>query len=424
MTTSTGLNTDHYELTMVQAALRSGAAHRRVVFEVFARAMPPGRRYGVVAGTERVLDAIGRFCFGPADLEFLSGVLDHDTIDLLARYSFAGDVDGYQEGDLYFPGSPVLTVEGTFAETVVLETLVLSILNHDSAVASAAARMVVAAADRPLLEMGSRRTHEEAAVAAARAAYIAGFAATSNLAAGKRYGIPTIGTSAHAFTLVHDDESSAFAAQVAALGDATTLLVDTFDVDDGVRRAVAAGGRQLGAVRLDSGDVGAGAVAARRLLDELGATATRIVASGDLDEFSLAALASAPIDSFGVGTSVVTGSGWPTVGFVYKLVEVEGRPVAKTSLGKATVGGRKVMTRQYDAGGHVLAERAVKGGPARSTDHGMQTALVRDGHAQSRPSLEEVRRFHRHARDTLAPAHLDLTDGPPAVVVTYEGAER
>src|SRR5439155_15029670 len=144
----------------------------------------------------------------------------------------------------------VLTVEGTFAETVVLETLVLSILNHDSAVASAAARMAVAAADRPLLEMGSRRTHEEAAVAAARAAYIAGFAGTSNLAAGKSYGIPTVGTSAHAFTLVHHDERRAFAAQVAALGDATTLLVDTFVVDDGVRRAVAAGGRDLGAVRL------------------------------------------------------------------------------------------------------------------------------------------------------------------------------
>src|SRR5579875_2794044 len=184
-TGGTALLTDHYELTMLQASLHSGAAHRRAVFEVFARHLPHGRRYGVVAGTGRLLDAIERFRFGPEELSFLrdSRIVDEATLRYLASYRFDGNIWGYAEGDVYFPGSPILVVEGTFAEAVILETVVRSILNHDCAVASAASRMVTAAGGRPLIEMGSRRTHEEAAVAAARAAYIAGFASTSNLRA-------------------------------------------------------------------------------------------------------------------------------------------------------------------------------------------------------------------------------------------------
>jgi nicotinate phosphoribosyltransferase len=184
--------------------------------------------------------------------------------------------------------------------------------------------MTTAAGDRPCLEMGTRRTHEEAAVAAARAAYVAGFAGTSNLAAGARHGIPTIGTAAHAFTLVHDDERAAFEAQVAALGAGTTLLVDTYDVTQGVRTAVEVAGPGLGAVRLDSGDLLEQAHAVRAQLDALGATGTRIVVTSDLDEYAIAALAAAPVDSYGVGTSLVTGSGAPTAGMVYKLVAREG----------------------------------------------------------------------------------------------------
>ena len=201
---STALYTDHYELTMLASALRDGSADLPCVFEVFARRLPAGRRYGVVAGAARLLDAIEGFRFGPDELDFLArtGVVGAATRDWLAGYRFRGDVDGYAEGELYFPNSPVLTVSGTFAEAVVLETLALSVLNHDCAVASAAARMVVAAGDRPLIEMGSRRTHEEAAVAAARAAYLAGFASSSNLAAGRRYGVPTTGTAAHSITLL------------------------------------------------------------------------------------------------------------------------------------------------------------------------------------------------------------------------------
>src|SRR4051794_16453947 len=244
-----GLRTDHYELTMLESALQSGAAERPCVFEVFTRRLPPGRRFGVVAGTGRLLDALPQFRFDDAAISMLSAhrIVGARTCEWLSTYSFHGDIDGYREGEPYFPGSPVLSVRGTFAEAVLLETLTLSMLNHDSAVAAAAARMVLAADGRPCIEMGSRRTHEEAAVAAARAAYAVGFSSTSNLAARQRYGVPTTGTSAHAFTLVHDDERAAFAAQLAALGADTTVLVDTYDVETAVRRAVEAAGPALGA---------------------------------------------------------------------------------------------------------------------------------------------------------------------------------
>lgn len=340
------LLTDKYELTMLAAALRDGTAHRRATFEVFARRLPDGRRYGITAGTGRFLDALPQFRFNDADLAPLAEFLDAETLTYLAEYRFTGDVDGYPEGELYFPGSPLLSVHGTFAECVLLETLALSILNHDSAIASGAARMVSAANGRPLIEMGSRRTHEQAAVAAARAAYVAGFAGSSNLEAQRRYGVPALGTSAHAFTLLHTtadgpDEPAAFRSQVAALGVDTTLLVDTYDITTGVSNAVAAAGPNLGAVRIDSGDLGVLVHQVRDQLDALGATNTKIVVSSDLDEFAIAALRAEPVDSYGVGTSVVTGSGAPTAGLVYKLVEVDGMPVQKRSSRKESHGGRK-----------------------------------------------------------------------------------
>jgi nicotinate phosphoribosyltransferase len=323
--------TDHYELTMVAAALKDGTAGRRCVFEVFARRLPTGRRYGVVAGTARIVEALASLRFGDAELGFLrdAGVVDDDTAAWLADYRFGGDIDGYAEGELFFPGSPILTISGSFAECVILETFVLSVLNHDCAVAAAAARMVTAARGRSLIEMGSRRTHERSAVAAARAAYLAGFASTSNLEAGREYGVPTTGTAAHAFTLLHDDESAAFTSQISALGKQTTLLVDTYDITQGIRNAVEVAGPGLRAIRLDSGDLSVLTVHARELLDSLGAIDTKIVVSGDLDEFAIAALAAEPVDAYGAGTAVVTGSGAPTAGLIYKLVEVDGRPVVK-----------------------------------------------------------------------------------------------
>ncbi len=383
------LLTDKYELTMLAAALRDGTAYRRTTFEVFARRLPEGRRYGVVAGTGRFVEALAQFSFSPEELTGLSEFLDPATLDYLANYRFSGDVDGYAEGELYFPGSPVLSVHGTFAECVVLETLVLSILNHDTAIASAAARMTSAAQGRPMIEMGSRRTHELAAVAAARAAYLAGFTGSSNLAAQQRYGVPALGTAAHAYTLLHTtesgpDEQAAFRGQVAALGVDTTLLVDTYDITTGVANAIAAAGPQLGAVRIDSGDLGVLARQVRQQLDGLGATGTQIVVSGDLDEFAIAALRAEPVDSYGVGTSVVTGSGAPTAGMVYKLVEVDGIPVAKRSSRKESHGGRKQALRLAKASGTVVEEVVYPHGQAPSEPTGLTARrltvpLVTDG---------------------------------------------
>jgi len=429
----TGLLTDHYELTMLRAALRSGAAHRRAVFEVFARQLPPGRRYAVAAGTGRFLDALRRFTFGDGEIAFLleQGIVDEVTAGYLAGYRFSGNIWGYGEGECFFPGSPVLVVESTFGEAVLLETLALSVLNHDSAIASAASRMVNAAAGRPLIEMGSRRTHEVAAVAAARAAYIAGFASTSNLEAGRRYGIPTAGTSAHAFTLIHDDERQAFTAQIDALGAGTTLLVDTFDVADAVRAGVELAGPGLGAVRIDSGDLLVTAGQVRALLDSLGAAKTRIVITSDLDEYSIASLASAPGDAYGVGTSLVTGSGAATASLVYKLVaRAAGHgpggpwpllPVAKRSVGKPSRGGRKWAARRLDASGTAIAE-VVSGVPVRPgpSERPLLRELVRDGEIVGDEPLAAARERHRAAIAELPAGALRLSHGDPAIPTLFE----
>ncbi|MDO9380748.1 MAG: nicotinate phosphoribosyltransferase [Nocardioidaceae bacterium] len=428
--TSTALLTDQYELTMLQASLADGTAHRRSVFEVFARRLPDGRRYGVVAGLGRVLDAIEAFRFDDEALTFLRdrGIVDEPTLDWLADYRFTGDVWGYAEGEVYFPGSPVLVVEGTFAEAVVLETVVLSIYNHDSAIASAAARMTGAAGTRPCIEMGSRRTHEGAAVAAARAAYVAGFASTSNLAAGAAYGIPTVGTSAHSFTLLHDTERDAFTAQVSSLGSGTTLLVDTYDVAEAVRTGVEVAGTGLGAVRLDSGDLLQMAGTVRRQLDELGATGTRITVTSDLDEHAIAALAAAPVDGYGVGTQLVTGSGHPTCGFVYKLVarggDDAGSPlvsVAKRSKDKASVGGRKYALRRRDP--HGTAEAEVIGIGVAPQDDGddrsLLEPLVRGGERVHRGTLEDARERMRASLAELPDRARQLSRGEPAIGTQY-----
>lgn len=426
-TTSTALLTDHYELTMLRAALADGTAHHRSVFEVFARSLPAGRRYGVVAGLGRVVEAVESFRFTPEHLAWLreTGIADDATAAYLAGCRFTGSIDAYREGELYFPHSPVLTVTGTFAECVVLETVILSILNSDSAVASAAARMVSAAHGRVLLDMGSRRTGERSAVAAARAAYVAGFDATSNLEAGFRYGIPTRGTAAHAFTLAHADEAAAFGSQVRALGTGTTLLVDTYDTREGIEHAVAAAGPGLGGIRIDSGDLGTEARAARAQLDALGAGSARIAVTGDLDEHVITALADAPVDVLGVGTRLVTGSGHPTCGMVYKLVSIADRPgadapmraVAKRSAGKGSVGGRKVAYRGLDHAGYASRENVVvrhlPDAPEAGLGRALQVPVVRGGNVVHHPSLAEIRAHHRGAKAELMPLDLDLAPGTP-----------
>ncbi|MFF8932697.1 nicotinate phosphoribosyltransferase [Streptomyces longwoodensis] len=428
---STALFTDQYELTMLQAALKAGTAERRSVFEVFTRRLPGGRRYGVVAGTGRVLDAVENFRFDAGVLGFLREreIVDEATLDWLAGYRFTGDVLGYPEGEVYFPGSPIMRVEGSFAECVLLETVILSILNHDSAIAAAASRMSSAAGTRPLIEMGARRTHELSAVAAARAAYVGGFATTSDLAAGFRYGIPTVGTSAHAFTLLHDTERDAFRAQVDALGRGTTLLVDTYDVAEAVRTAVEVAGPELGAVRIDSGDLLLVAHRVRQQLDELGATDTKIVVTSDLDEYAIASLAAAPVDAYGVGTQLVTGSGHPTASMVYKLVaRAESDdpraplvPVAKKSSGgKTSIGGRKWAARRLDEDGIAEAEVVGTGPvPAELAGRQLQVELIRGGEVLAREPLDVVRDRHIAVRAGLPLSATQLSRGEPVLPTEY-----
>jgi nicotinate phosphoribosyltransferase len=428
---TSALLTDRYELTMIDAAIGSGLHERECVFEVFARRLPDGRRYGIVAGTGRLLELIRDFRFGDPELTWLreNGVVRPETLEWLANYSFTGSISGYREGEVYFPGSPMLVVQGGFAEAVVLETLALSVLNYDSAVAGAASRMVTAALGRPLAEMGSRRASERAAVAAARAAYIAGFGATSNLEAGRTWGVPTMGTAAHAFTLLHESEEAAFAAQVAALGPDTTLLVDTFDVPRAVELAVKVAGTGLGAIRIDSGDLPSQVATVRAQLDALGATGTKITVTNDLDEYAIAALSAAPVDSFGVGTSVVTGSGHPAAGLVYKLVARRDdsgawTSVAKKSIAKATIGGRKFPVRSLAAGVAAAETIYVGSAPAESADaRPLLVPLVTNGVIDERYlGPEGTVRARKHRATAVAELPEDalrLSRGEPAIPTTY-----
>lgn len=428
---STALFTDHYELTMVDAAMASGRANRQAVFEVFGRQLPSGRRYGVFAGSGRLLDAISEFRFSPAELAFLSdhSIVRDDTLEWLSTYRFGGTIRGYHEGEIYFPGSPLLVVEGTFAECVLLETLILSVLNYDSAVASAASRMVHAAESRTLIEMGSRRANEHSAVAAARAAYIAGFQATSNLEAGRSYGIPTRGTAAHSFTLVHDSEEEAFRAQIAAMGTSTTLLIDTYNIENGVRAAIAAAGTQLGGVRIDSGDLPVVVRQVRAQLDSLGARDTKIVVTNDLNEHTIAGLRGAPVDVFGVGTSVVTGSGAPAVGLVYKLVartsdSGQWVSVAKKSSHKSNPGGRKTAFRKLE-GGQASEELVVIGSSTQPLPDSreLMVSLVTNGEPVGSTTPADVvraaREHNARASTELPPEAFSLQPGEPVIPTTF-----
>ena len=434
---TTSLLTDMYELTMVDATLQSGTWNRQVTFELFGRRLPPARRFGVMAGNARIIEALERFEFSKDEIDYLSRekIVSDDCLDYLKDYRFKGRIRGYAEGECYFESSPLLQVEGTFAECVLLETLLLSILNHDCAVASAASRMTIAAHGRPCVDMGARRTHERSAVSAARAAYIGGFKGTSCLEAGKRYGIPPIGTAAHSFTLIHDSEEDAFRAQLANLGPGTTLLVDTYDVQRAVKRGVKlareAGG-ELGCVRLDSGDLVAEAFKVRALLDSLDAKSTKITVTNDLDEYAIAALGAAPVDSYGVGTKMVTGSGIPTAALVYKLVQRVNEDgsvhdVAKRSSSKSTLGGRKFAGRARGEDGYATGELVVIADSAeqaqaefaRRNARALLVDLVTDGQANAsfvgKEALQEAQERHIHSRNELPYQGWRLSAGEAAI---------
>lgn len=420
MLNTTALLTDRYELTMLQAARHSGTADRKCVFEVFTRHLPTGRRFGVFAGTGRLLEQIENFRFDQPTLDWLSSqnVVDSETIEWLANYIFSGNISGYREGEIYFAHSPVLTVESSFSEAVLLETLILSVLNYDSAVASAASRMASAANGRYLAEMGSRRVNENSAVAAARAAYIAGFDASSNLEAGRSWGVPTMGTAAHAFTLLHDSEEIAFKAQLETFGEKTTLLVDTYDIEAAVRKAIALAPK-LGAVRIDSGDLGIEVKRVRELLDSLGATETKITVTNDLDEFAIAALAAAPVDSYGVGTSVATGSGANTAGFVYKLVAHQANDgtwvdVAKTSAMKTNRGGKKFAART--ATSEIVDNEPINEGRNLIVNL-VESGVTKEEYVGS-AGVQNARQHHAFAKAELPVEGLRLMRGDAALPTT------
>lgn len=437
---SSAFLTDRYELTMLAASLSDGTAIRPSVFELFSRRLSGGRRFGVVAGTGRLLSLLREFHFGDDELRYLrdNQVVDAAALAYLESYRFTGTIRGYREGELYFPGSPILTVEGSFADAVVLETLALSVLNHDSAVATAASRMSIAAGERPLAEMGSRRAAEQSAVAAARAAYIAGFAATSNLEAGRQWGIPTMGTAAHSWTLLHDSEEAAFRTQIDSLGVDTTLLVDTYDIRAGVETAIRVAGTGLGGVRLDSGDLPIVAAEVRAQLDELGATETKITVTSDLDEYAIAALAASPVDFYGVGTSVVTGSGYPTAGMVYKLVarqDADGGwvAVAKASADKGSKGGRKAAFRSLQSGVATAETIVVSDGFEEldtASDHpdrrALQVLLVDGGEIdpahEGHAGTVAAREHHLRVREELPVRALALSKSDPAIPTVFTDA--
>ena len=427
MLQSTALLTDRYELTMLDASLRDGTAHRRCVFELFGRRLSGGRRFGVVAGQGRLMSLLRDFRFSDDDLRYLHDerIVSRETLAYLESYRFSGSIEGYREGELYFPESPLLTVEAAFADAVILETLALSVLNFDSAVATAAARMSIAAGGRPIAEMGSRRAHEHGAVAAARAAYIAGFTSTSNLEAGRTWGVPTMGTAAHAWTLLHDTEEDAFRAQIESLGTDTALLVDTYDIDEGVRRAVELAGPELGGVRIDSGDLPLVAADVRDQLDRLGATGTHITVTSDLDEYAIAALAASPVDAYGVGTSLVTGSGYPTAGLVYKLVARQDTAgawisVAKKAQDKGSTGGRKQAYRRLDRG--TASEEIVRlasGADEPRDARALVVPFVESGEIDAThegpDGVRAARAHHARVRKELPVRALALSKSDPAI---------
>lgn len=415
------LMTDRYELTMLQSFIESGRVNDEAVFEVFTRRLPAGRRFGVFAGLGRLLPMVKDFEFVGADLQWLreNEVINRETWEYLSDFKFTGQIDAYAEGDIFFPQSPVLTVRGTLGECILLETLILSVLNFDSAIATTAARMHMSAKGRPIIEMGSRRVNEDAAVAAARAAYIAGFASTSNLLAGKRFGIPTTGTAAHAFTLAHEDELTAFKAQVKAHGKSTTLLVDTYDIEQGIRNAVAAAGTSLGAIRIDSGDLAAEAEKARHLLDTLGAFGTRIVVTSDLDELIMKDLHDAPINGYGVGTRLVASA---PMGFVYKLVEINGRPVAKKAKDKVSIGGRKYAFRIMD-NNHKIVDEVFVTDIKNAPENGVMLQDF-DVLNQAVPTtLEQVRANHAKFRSELPQGEQKVWNGDFGPYITAHAHE-
>ena len=361
-----GLQTDLYELTMAAGYLATGF-DARLTFEIFVRHMPPRRNYLIAAGLDQALDFLENVNFSEDDVQYLKKLpvfrhIEGTFFEYLSRFRFRGDVWAAPEGTVFFPGEPILRVTGPAIEAQIAETFLLAAVNFETMIASKAARISQAAAGRPVIEFGSRRAHGmEAGMLAARAAVIGGCQGTSNVAAGKRFGIPVYGTQAHSWIMAHEEEDEAFAKFLDVFPEQSVLLVDTYDVRAAVDKIIAMGRKPRG-IRLDSGDVGADSVWARNRLNQAAWKDVIIFASGDLDEDRITELLSsgALIDGFGVGTALVNSIDSPALGVIYKLVESEfdgeTRAVAKFSPAKVTFPGKKQVYRASDAGGRYIGD--------------------------------------------------------------------
>lgn len=398
------LFTDLYELTMAQAYWQAGVV-RPARFSMFVRRMPAERGYLVFAGLDDMLAALESLRFPPDGIGYLRsiGLFRDDFLDFLAQLRFSGSVRAMREATPFFPNEPVLEISASVIEAQLAETLLLNLFNTQTMLATKAARVVGAADGRQVVDFAARRTHgEDAALAFARSAYIAGFAGTSNVLAGRKYGLPLFGTMAHSFITSFEREQDAFEAYARAFPDSSTFLVDTYDTLDGIRNAIAvakrmaAGGRALRAVRLDSGDLLALSRKARAMLDAADLPGVQVFASGGLDEYEVRRLVSegAPIDGFGVGTMVGASADYPWLDCVYKQVEYDGRPALKLSQDKQTLPGAKQVWRRYDGAG-MYAGDAI----ARADEPGPESA---------EPLLSEVMRRGERLPSAGSPA--DLAD--------------
>ena len=413
------LLTDLYQLTMAQAYLVEGMLEP-AVFELFVRQLPAERNYLVACGLDDVLDYLENLQYSADDLDYLAslGRFRPEFLEYLASLRFTGEVRAMPEGTVFFAGEPVLEVVAPLPEAQLVETFILNQVHFQTLVASKAARVVTAAAGRSIVDFGLRRYHgADAGLKAARAAYVAGVEATSNVLAGKVYGIPVAGTMAHSYILAHGDELEAFR-QFAAIYPDTVLLVDTYDTLEGVRRVIKLA-RELGAdfkvraIRLDSGDLATLAKEARRMLYEAGLAGVGVFASGDLDEHRVAELvaADAPVTGFGVGTRMGTSADAPFLNCAYKLVEYAGRPCMKLSPAKMTLPGRKQVFRHMR--GSRVAGDVVGMNDERQSGRPLSIPVMRDGRrlADASPSLARVRDY---CRDELTALPRDILGLAPA----------
>ncbi|MEM9691316.1 MAG: nicotinate phosphoribosyltransferase [Myxococcota bacterium] len=440
------LQTDLYQLTMAAGYFHRGLADTRATCEMFFRRLPPARRYLVLAGVEAAVDAIADLHFTEADIAFLrdevpalSEVMTDEFCDYLRQFRFHGDVWAADEGTPWFAQAPALRVEADIIEAQLVETLLLSIINHHTMIASKAARIVRAAEGRAVLEFGTRRTHPEAAIDVARNAYLVGAVGTSNVEAGRRFGIPLSGTAAHMWTMTHDSETQAFANYVATFPAYAILLIDTYDTVRGAKRAAEVAGASLRGVRLDSGDLGALAAEVRAVLDDAGCGDTQIVASGDLNEYKIAALldAGAPIDVFGVGTELACSKDAPALGGVYKVTQFRRgehtTPVAKLSVGKATYPGAHQVFRRFDDQGSPVGDRiALTDEPALPGEQGLLVPQLAGGarvaHRRELSALREettaqlsrLSAWLSDLADPETPYPVTLSSGLEAAVASFQ----